>query len=209
MGRPKEFDRDEVLGLATQLFQRFGFTSTSTQQLVEHVGINRKSLYAEFGTKQGLFEAVLERYNEVTVEKNFGPLETSSSGLSEIEAVIRYFARGARGSGSGIGCLLCNTAVERAANNSATRPFVDRYVRRMTNAFHNALKNAQSRGQVDANVDAKTQARFFTSAVLGIAVLVRAKSPPSVANGAAQVALEHLGSLRGRKAAAVRELDFG
>ena len=195
MGRPKEFDRDQVLGKATDLFRRLGFSATSTQQLVEHLGINRKSMYAEFGSKQELFEAVLERYDKVTIGGNFGPLETPSAGVSEIEEVIQLFARGARGKASGLGCLLCNTAVERAANDKATRPFVDRYIRRLTNAFRNALENAQGSGEIDPEVDPIAQARFFTSTVLGIAVLVRAKATSAIVEGAAQVALAHLASL--------------
>lgn len=195
MGRPKEFDRNQILGKATELFHRLGFSATSTQQLVEHLGINRKSMYAEFGSKQGLFEAVLERYDELTVGNNFGPLETSSAGLLEIEQVINLFAGGSRGKSAGLGCLLCNTAVERAANDDATRPFVDRYIRRLSNAFRNALENAQRSNEIGAEVDPIAQARFLTSAVLGIAVLVRAKSAPVIVEGAAQVALAHLESM--------------
>jgi TetR/AcrR family transcriptional repressor of nem operon len=195
VGRPKEFDRDQVLGKATELFRRLGFSATSTQQLVEHLGINRKSMYAEFGSKQELFEAVLERYDKVTIGRNFGPLETPRAGLSEVEQVIELFARGARGKSSGLGCLLCNTAVERAATDKATRRFVDRYFERLTDAFENALDNAQCAGEIDLEVDTIAQARFLTSAVLGIAVLVRAKAPSAIVEGAAEVALAHVASL--------------
>jgi TetR/AcrR family transcriptional repressor of nem operon len=195
VGRPKEFDRDQVLGKATELFRRRGFGATSTQQLVEHLGINRKSMYAEFGSKQELFEAALERYDEVTIGANFGPLETPSAGLSEVEGVIQLFARGARGKASGLGCLLCNTAVERAANDTATRRFVDRYFQRLTNAFENALENARRGGEIGLAVDTVAQARFLTSAVLGIAVLVRAKAASVIVEGAAEVALAHVASL--------------
>lgn len=195
MGRPKEFDRNQLVAKATELFHRLGFSATSTQQLVDHLGINRKSMYAEFGSKQGLFEAVLERYDELNIGNHFGPLETSSAGLLEIGEAIKSFARASRGKSAGLGCLLCNTAVERAANDDATRPFVDRYIRRLTNAFRNALENAQHSGEIGEEVDPIAQARFLTSASLGIAVLVRAKSAPAITEGAAQVALAHLESM--------------
>ena len=94
------------------------------------------------------------------------------------------FARGATGKSSGLGCLLCTTAVERGATDKATRRFVDRYFERLTDAFENAL-----------GVDTIAQARFLTSAVLGIAVLVRAKAPSAIVEGAAEVALAHVASL--------------
>ncbi len=195
MGRPKQFDREKILDKASELFHRYGFSATSTQQLVDGLGINRKSMYAEFGNKQGLFEAVLARYDEITVTTNFGPLETPTAGLPEIEEVLNFFARASRGKGSGLGCLLCNTAVERAANDKDTRPFAHRYVRRMSGAFQNALENAQRAGEVAATVDVVAQSRFFTTTVLGMAVLARAKTPPTIVEGTAQVAIAHLASL--------------
>ena len=107
----------------------------------------------------------------------------------------RHVARSATGKASGLGCLLCNTAVERAAADKATRRFVDRYFERLTDAFENALDNAQCAGDIDLEVDTIAQARFLTSAVLGIAVLVRAKAPPAIVEGAAEVALAHVASL--------------
>ena len=195
MGRPKEFNRDELLERATQLFRRYGFTATSTQQLVEGLGINRKSLYAEFGSKQGLFEAVLARYDEVDVERSFGPLETSSAGLADIIQTIEMFADGCRGDASGLGCLLCNTAVECAASDPAIRSFTERYIRRLTGAFRNALENARRAGEIASDVDSTSQARFLTSAVLGMAVLMRAKAAPIVVESSVSVVLSHLKSL--------------
>jgi len=195
VGRPKKFAREEVLGSATAVFLRHGFSATSTQQLVEALGINRKSMYAEFGSKQGLFEAALDYYDRATIGTNFGPLETPTAGLAEIADVIRLFARASGEGGSGLGCLLCNTAVERAAADAATLPFVERYFDRMTNAFQNALENARRAEAVHDEVDVVAEARFFTSVVLGMAVLVRAKAAPEMAESAAQVALAHVASL--------------
>jgi hypothetical protein len=62
-------------------------------------------------------------------------------------------------------------------------------------AFENALDNAQCAGEIDLGVDTIAQARFLTSAVLGIAVLVRAKAPSAIVEGAAEVALAHVASL--------------
>jgi AcrR family transcriptional regulator len=59
VGRTKQYDRSDLLERAVGLFRRHGFNGTSTADLVEALGVNRKSMYAEFGSKQGLFEAVL------------------------------------------------------------------------------------------------------------------------------------------------------
>ncbi len=64
MGRPKEFDEAEVLERAVELFWARGYQATSVQDIVDHVGVNRQSLYNEFGGKDALFLAALRRYME-------------------------------------------------------------------------------------------------------------------------------------------------
>ncbi|MBC8410239.1 MAG: helix-turn-helix transcriptional regulator [Rhodobacteraceae bacterium] len=46
MAGTKKYVRDDLLDKATALFQRHGYTATSTSHLVEELGVNRKSLYA-------------------------------------------------------------------------------------------------------------------------------------------------------------------
>ena len=44
MARHKEFERDEALQKAMEVFWARGYEATSMQNLVEHMGINRQSL---------------------------------------------------------------------------------------------------------------------------------------------------------------------
>ncbi|HEY5337000.1 MAG TPA: TetR/AcrR family transcriptional regulator [Rhizomicrobium sp.] len=46
------------------VFWRKGYEGASLSELTEAMGINPPSLYAAFGNKEGLFRAVLERYEE-------------------------------------------------------------------------------------------------------------------------------------------------
>ena len=59
MAGVKRYDRIELLDRAIELFRRQGFNGTSTAELVAELGVNRKSMYAEFGSKQELFEGGL------------------------------------------------------------------------------------------------------------------------------------------------------
>ena len=62
MPRPREFDRDEVLDRAVEVFWMRGYDRTSVQDLVNSMGIQRGSLYATFGDKHHLFLEALDRY---------------------------------------------------------------------------------------------------------------------------------------------------
>lgn len=63
-GRPRSFCTDTVLDRAMTVFWRKGYEGASLAELTEAMGINPPSLYAAFGNKEGLFRAVLERYDE-------------------------------------------------------------------------------------------------------------------------------------------------
>ena len=73
MPSPKGYKRDEVLDHAIELFRRQGYSATTTAELVDALGMNRKSMYAEFGSKQELFEAALERYSEINLTRVLAP----------------------------------------------------------------------------------------------------------------------------------------
>lgn len=62
-GRPRSFCTDTVLDRAMTVFWRRGYEGASLSELTEAMGINAPSLYAAFGSKEGLFRAVLERYD--------------------------------------------------------------------------------------------------------------------------------------------------
>src|ERR1700742_4627010 len=62
VGRPREFDPDTVLETAMLLFWEHGFEGVSISDLTDATGINRRSLYAEFGSKEALFRLAVQRY---------------------------------------------------------------------------------------------------------------------------------------------------
>ena len=63
-GRPRSFCKDEALDKAMTVFWRQGYEGASMADLTKAMGINPPSLYACFGSKEGLFKAVLERYDQ-------------------------------------------------------------------------------------------------------------------------------------------------
>ena len=88
MGRKKSYDRELLIAKALEVFRDRGFAGTSAEALCEALEVNRFSIYAEFGNKQALFNAVLQRYDDEAVQRNFGPLERPGAGF-----VKRYFKR--------------------------------------------------------------------------------------------------------------------
>nr|MBA2478770.1 helix-turn-helix transcriptional regulator [Sporichthyaceae bacterium] len=59
MGRPRGFSEEAVLDGAAAVFIRGGYEGTSVDDLVTGLQLHRGSLYKAFGSKRGLFLAVL------------------------------------------------------------------------------------------------------------------------------------------------------
>ena len=183
-----------------EIFRDHGYAGTSTQMLVEGLGINRFSLYAEFGNKQALFEAALERYNKEVVDRNFGPLDNPEAGITQIRALLEFFASAGRGTAWGRGCLLCNTAVEFGPKDLTGSGFVQQYFAHLSKAFSTALQNAQNKGELRGSAAIQEEADFFTASILGLFVMLRAKTPAKFLENAARAAINHLEELRANKA---------
>ncbi|MNC70346.1 HTH-type transcriptional repressor ComR [compost metagenome] len=69
MGRTKEFEINEVLDKTIQLFWMQGYEKTSMQDLVDFMGIHRRSIYDTFGDKHALYMKALQRYESTQNKK--------------------------------------------------------------------------------------------------------------------------------------------
>ena len=192
MGRPKTYDADDLIDRAMNLFWRRGYAGTSTSDLVEHLGVNKFSLYAEFGSKQALYEAALARYDRDVVTDHFGQLESPSAGLAEIMAVVDFFAQSGRRPGSDNGCFMCNSATERGADDPATRMATDAFFDRLRSACVTALENARARGEVGSSVVVQEEASWITTTLIGLFVLMRARADPVILKETGLAAQRHL-----------------
>ena len=178
MGRNKQYERAELLERAVRLFRSRGYSASSTADLVSELGVNRKSMYAEFGSKQELFEAALEHYNGHELGLLFAPIEAEDAGLDGIKDIFRNFAQASEGAYRGLGCLLCNTASERGALEPQIGVRIDAYFARIKSAFGRVLENARQTGQIQARADLEQLTAFLTTSLIGVATSVRAEAPP-------------------------------
>lgn len=114
MPRPKSFDVDDVLDRAVDLFWVNGYAATSMEDLVNHLGINRGSLYSTFGSKQELYELALERYLSTGQERFTQMVADPAMPLRES---MRMLLQSSAAKTDHRGCLLVNTTMERNATD--------------------------------------------------------------------------------------------
>jgi TetR/AcrR family transcriptional regulator, transcriptional repressor for nem operon len=189
MGRRKGYDRETVLDSAMRLFWKRGYHATSTRDLTDTMGVNAYSLYAEFGSKEGLYAAAIAHYNETVVTGHFGGLEASDASLDTVRSVVRFFGRSAQYEHSDLGCLMCNAGTELAPTPAASRVTTTGYTRRLTASFVNALSNAQATGELANDAPVAELAHFLAVVLMGMFVMMRGQADDAVLRDTGERAL--------------------
>ncbi|MCP2256466.1 transcriptional regulator, TetR family [Streptoalloteichus tenebrarius] len=170
MGRTKEFDPDAALRAAMDLFWRQGYEATSMQDLCEHLGLGRGSVYGAFGGKRELFLMAVRRYVEDSRESLLARLSTSGSALDAVRGLVRDYAETALQEAGRKGCLLTNTAVELPADEEAQR-HVESGLETMEVLLTATLMRAKAEGELSEDRDPVVLARFLVTLLQGIRVV--------------------------------------
>lgn len=171
MARPREFDIDEALAQAIDVFWRQGYEATSVQDLVDATGLKRGSLYAAFGSKAGLFAAAMERYMEGTPVRRI----LENAGERPVRQVLRELfdelvAHGA-GDRSRRGCLITNTAIELSPHNPEVAAKIADNLHDLEDRLADLLARGQERGEIDSARDPRALARYLVSSIQGLRVM--------------------------------------
>ena len=99
MGRPRTFDIDVALDRARGAFVASGYHGTSVDDLLRSTGLFRASLYQAFGSKRGVFMALLQRIpdapalQDADLDLLLVALMDLTSGDPEVRAVVRRLVR--------------------------------------------------------------------------------------------------------------------
>lgn len=191
MGRPKAYERDEVLARAMEVFWADGYHATSTRDLAAAMGINVATIYAEFQSKEGLYAAALDLYEREVVTAFFGPLDESDASIATVRSTLRQFPAMARRVEVAPGCLVTNAAIERAPDAGVSRDTMSRYVDRVTTGISHAMTNTQMSHRVDPR-EVRRLSRQLTATLIGLFVMTRSQVRPAVLDDVAASAVAQL-----------------
>ena len=174
MARPREFDLDQALERAMNVFWSKGFEGASLQDLLDAMNIARGSLYKAFQDKRSIYLAALDLYDRVEIQQSVDGLRDRSAGDGATR--IRLFLEDARAAvvrrHDRRGCFLCNAAVDQAPTDAEVQAKVHAMMRRMERAVAEALGETPQAADWPAERRART-ALTLTNAYVGLRVLAR------------------------------------
>jgi len=170
MARLREFDYEQVLDGALQLFWRGGYEATSLDALLNEVGLSKSSFYGAFGSKREMLLASLDRYLETVLQANLDDLRRGPPR----EAIVRSFEKVLGLQPSSKTCFLQVCAIELSGHDQLVRMRVRRGLELFEEAYQNTIVRGQEAGEFAADADARVLSTFLVSNLYGLQVLGRA-----------------------------------
>ncbi|MTD42004.1 TetR family transcriptional regulator [Erwinia sp. CPCC 100877] len=168
MGRKKEFDTQEVLDRAMDVFWEKGYETTSMQDLVDAMGIHRRSIYDTFGDKHHLFILALKHYEETIIQK----IEKSlSESVLVHERLRNIFSITLLNEKNTAGCLIVNSAAELSNIDPIIAKEIQDFFDREARFIYNILLMAKETKQLSSNADIEALSYYLHNALVGIRVL--------------------------------------
>ncbi len=200
MGRPREFDTEKALDEAMEVFWRHGYEGATIAELTGAMGINPPSLYAAFGSKEGLLKAALDRYAKKRAEFMAEALALPTA-RAVVERVLLKLADMQTDPENPPGCLLvagglaCGAGAENVPFELAARraeaedQLRDRFIR------------AKAEGDLTADADPTALARYLSAVIAGMGVLASSGATREDLRQIALVSVKAFGEQPGVRAA--------
>ena len=169
-GPPKQFDRDEALSQAVDVFWTQGYLGTSVEDLLEAMELSRSSMYSTFGDKKALFLEALQVWIDEQIAQFVEALRGPGSLLERVGRAFqqRHDAQKALGNA---GCLFGNTVAEGGMDDPEIARVLDTFVRRGERVLVSTFEEAVAAGELPKGTDARALALFFITLSQGALLL--------------------------------------
>ena len=165
-GRTRQFDADEALDRALEVFWARGYEGATLPELTRAMGINRPSLYAAFGNKEELFRKALDHYQT-------GPQSFLAEALNKptargtVEAIFYGFL-GMQGQSRG--CMIVSGALTCGDEAEPIRRELARLRQKAVQIIRERFERAVQEGDLPEGTDCPTLARYIVTVLNGLAV---------------------------------------
>ena len=168
MAKNIKFDRQEVINKATDLYWEKGFHGTSMRNLQDVIDMRPGSIYATFGSKEGLYKEALQCYANKGVAELKKCADSDSSPMAALKVFITNSIIGSAESGPSGMCMLVKTVSELTQENIALLNEAKRLLNVMEQAFSSVLVKAQVFGELDKTKDTIALARYIQIQLMGL-----------------------------------------
>jgi AcrR family transcriptional regulator len=175
-GRPREFDPEQALSAALEVFWRRGYDGASLAELTEAMGITKPSLYACFGNKEALFRQALDLYERDKLCYIKSALEADTA-KQVAERLLRGSLTIQCGGQDPKGCLGVISTVGATTHAECIRDEVMARRASSDKALLARFERAQAEGDLPPGVEPQALACYLSTVIQGMAVQASAGVP--------------------------------
>ncbi|QLG41050.1 TetR/AcrR family transcriptional regulator [Paenibacillus sp. FSL W7-1088] len=192
MVRQREFDTDQALEAAMQIFWDKGFEATSLSDLTTVMGIQRPSLYAAFGDKKELFETALRRYTTLHAAQVRFRLQHTSSVKEAFHALFEHIGAEGDVTDARHGCFCINTMVELAPHDPKFAVLTREHQMYLAAIFKETIERGQETGELSNDLDANDLSKSLVVSMIGLTVMMKSEPDRSFVQQSIKVTLSLL-----------------
>ena len=171
MARHKDYDRNNVLDKAVDVFWQKGYKACSVSDIVSATGLNTASMYKEFGDKDRLFEEALEHYRQQILSPRLNALKDEPN-IKGIEGFLQTIISGASSKGYR-GCLMMNHLSQKNSISPKAAKILSDFCAETEGLLKVAFHNAQTSGEISREKDPAILASFVMCCVHGLVLYGR------------------------------------
>ncbi len=191
-GRPRSFDREEVLNAALFVFWQKGFAGTSLDDLAAAMQMNRPSIYNAFGDKESIYRLALSEF----CGRLDAGLQASVASTPDIrQGLVRFFEQAVDvycSTEPALGCLMMCTAPTEALSHPDVGKDLTALIRRVDAQLAEKLQDAIAKGTLPDTIDAGLTARALQAILHSLALRARAGEPMTALKAMARYATDYL-----------------
>jgi TetR/AcrR family transcriptional repressor of nem operon len=163
MGRNKEFDYDQKLDVAMNLFWSQGYHNTSISDLESHMGINRSSIYPTYGDKKDLLIKCLDKYLSGKILEYARILKGSQLGaVKNLKNILRLAID--ESISEARTCLAVKIAFEISTTDEEIIRLLYKNEKVIEEIYFQIIKDGQDKGVFRDNLNTELTAALFSSA---------------------------------------------
>jgi AcrR family transcriptional regulator len=173
MNKNAKFNRDQAIEKATNLYWEKGFHGTSMRNLQEVIDMRPGSIYATFGSKEGLFKASLDYYTAQGINRLTTCLHNTTSPMAGLKLFIQQLVcRTDCRQPSGM-CMLAKTVAELTEEQGELLQAAKNALKRMEKEFEKVIQAAQDASELSTDKDPAILARHVQIQIAGLRTYAR------------------------------------
>lgn len=172
-GRPREFDREEKLRVAMQVFWRLGYEATSMADLRAALSITQASLYAAYGSKEALFREAVDLYRRTDGDTTSRALASDRPVRDAVHAVLQDAVNAFTKPGAPGGCLVVLGTTNCSVENKSVQDYLVSLRLETAKDILLRLKRARRDGEIKASAPVDAVAAYYTTVLHGLSIQAR------------------------------------